>query len=305
MNILGGNRRISIGEFYFFSFGAERFMPGFLKVDSHHHFWRLSRGDYSWLTSELEPIYRDFLPDELAALLKACGVDKTVIVQAAETVEETKFILQIASEHDFVAGVVGWVNMEANDVESILDVFAKHPKFVGIRPVIQDIEDVNWMLKPRLDRAFQWIIRNGYTFDALVKPQHLDNLKVLLQRYPSMKVVIDHGAKPNISGGVFDRWAKDMQDIAASSQAYCKLSGLVTEAGVNPAYDVLESYMSHLLKVFGVERLMWGSDWPVCTLSSTYSEWFELSEKFLNTLNETQQQAIWGGNAQRFYELSL
>lgn len=276
-----------------------------MRIDSHQHFWQLARGDYDWLGPELQAIYQDFLPQQLKPLLADAGIDKTVIVQAAETVAETDFILSLADEHDFVAGVVGWVDLEKAESLATLERLVQHPKFLGIRPIIQGIADPDWMLKPELDPIFRWVIDNNKTFDALVLPVHLENLRTLLTRYPELKVVIDHGAKPEIAQDIMTPWAENMAALAENTSALCKLSGLVTEAGDDASYTHLQPYMQHLLSSFGADRLMWGSDWPVCTLAAGYGEWVAMCEQVLAPLSEAEQAKIWGGNANRFYGLNL
>lgn len=276
-----------------------------LRIDSHQHFWKRDRGDYHWLESEPANIQRDFLPQDLQPLLLENSVDYTVIVQAAETVEETEFILDIADKHDYVAGVVGWVDMNLPGSLDVLARLHQHKKLKGIRPIIQGIADPNWMLKPELDPVFKWLIDNDLTFDALVKPIHLDALYVLLKRYPELRVVVDHGAKPDISSNVFNPWAEKIQKISADSKAFCKVSGLVTEAGKNISYQKIYPYMNHLAHCFGAQRLMWGSDWPVCTLAATYQEWVEYLETFLESFSVEEQQCIWGQSAVNFYKLDV
>ena len=274
-----------------------------MKIDAHQHFWALARGDYGWLTSDLVAIYRDFLPDDLAPLLEAAGIDGTVIVQAAPTEEETRFMLELAEANDFVKGVVGWVDFEAADAPQRIAEMAKSPLLVGLRPMIQDIADPDWMLGDRLAPAFEALIASGLRFDALTKPQHLKPLLTLLRSYPEMKTVIDHGSKPDIAGGTSNEWATDMAAIAEETNAFCKLSGLVTEAGPHWSVDDLRPYVTHLLNIFGPERLIWGSDWPVCTLAATYAEWTAATEQLLSGLSQTEIDAIMGGNAIRFYGL--
>ncbi|WP_308366313.1 MULTISPECIES: amidohydrolase family protein [unclassified Microbulbifer] len=276
-----------------------------LRIDAHQHFWQLSRGDYDWLGPELEVLYRDYLPAHLQPLLVDAGVSKTVLVQAAESVEETEFMLRLADGTDFIAGVVGWIDMESENAVDTLDRLARHSAFKGIRPMIQDIADTRWMLKPELESVFTALIERGLTFDALVTPRHLQSLLILLRRYPDLKVVIDHGAKPEIATGRTTEWAEDIARIASETSACCKLSGLMTEAGDNPGFEILMPYMDHLLACFGAHRLMWGSDWPVLELAGNYPQWLTCAEQFVAPLSETQQQAIWAGNAERFYHLQV
>jgi L-fuconolactonase len=272
-------------------------------VDSHQHFWSRSRGDYTWLTEDLGPIYRDFGPDDLRPLIHSAGVDKTIIVQAAATIAETRFMLEIADKTDFVAGVVGWVDFEAPDVAAHISDLAGHPKLKGFRPMIQDIEDDDWMLRSDIEPAFGAIIDHGLTFDALVFPRHLNNLKTLLSRFPEMKTVIDHGAKAQIGKDEYEPWASDMAELAQNTAAYCKISGLITEDGPDWSEERLKPYCAHLISTFGPTRLMWGSDWPVVNLVGYYGSWIETTRTLFANLPIHQQDAIFGANAVQFYEL--
>lgn len=280
-------------------------LSNILRVDSHQHFWRIDRGDYHWLHSEPSVLRRDFLPSDLQPLLHQAKVDYTVTVQAAETVAETEFVLKLAEENRFVAGVVGWVDMNLPSAIQILERLHQHPKFLGIRPVIQSIADPDWMLKSELDPVFTWLIDNDLSFDALVKPVHLDALYTLLKRYPELRVVIDHGAKPGIASDAFNPWAEKIQKIGEESTAFCKLSGLVTEAGADASFEKLYPYMNHLISSFGATRVMWGSDWPVCTLSAAYCEWIKYVDALLGGYSLEEQRSIWGASAINFYKLDL
>lgn len=274
------------------------------RLDCHQHFWHLARGDYDWLTSELTPIYRDFLPSHLSAELKRAHVEGTIVVQAAATVAETNYLLSLAEEHSFIRGVVGWVDMESTDFLDSLKGFATHPKFVGIRPLIQDIADPKWMLQENLRPAFEYLVERGLTFDALITSRHLSNTLTLASRYPDLRIVIDHGAKPVIRDGQFDDWADGMAQLANETNVYCKLSGLMTEAGDDSSYEKILPYMDHLYQVFGGNRLMWGSDWPVVNLAADYRTWIKYLERFLSRLPTEDQIAIWGKTAKDFYGIA-
>ncbi len=274
-----------------------------LRVDCHQHFWQLQRGDYDWLTADLDALYRDHLPAELAEHLRAAGIDKTVVVQAAASVAESEYLLSLADQHAFIAGVVGWVDMAAPDALAQLARLAHHPKFLGIRPMLQDIADTGWMLKDALDPVYRELITRGLRFDALVKPPHLDALLRLLQRYPELPVVIDHGGKPDIANRAFSPWAARMQALATDTGACCKLSGLLTEAGPNAGAEQLRPYVDHLLQTFGPRRLMWGSDWPVLKLAADYPRWLALTDSLLRELDQPDRDAILGGTAVAFYGL--
>ena len=274
-------------------------------IDSHQHFWQLSRGDYGWLDDAPDRIRRDFLPDDLQPLLADAGVAGTVLVQAAPTEAETAFLLELAERTEFIAGVVGWVPLDAEDAAGKIDQLAENPWFKGVRPMIQDIADDDWMLKPALDAPLKRLIGHGLCFDALVKPRHLPNLLRLLERHPELRAVVDHGAKPDIAGGGFDAWARDIAAIAAGTDAFCKLSGLLTEAGPAAGTTKLEPYVEHLLKCFGAGRLMWGSDWPVLLLAGDYPSWLRMAEEFTAklSLSEPDKSSVMGGNCARFYRL--
>jgi L-fuconolactonase len=274
-----------------------------MRLDAHQHFWALARGDYGWLTPELAPIYRDFLPDDLSPILSKWNIDGTVLVQAAPTVAETRFMLDLAHQTPFIKGVVGWIDFEAADAIDQLNQLAQDPYLLGIRPMIQDIPDVDWMLNPQFTPVFEAIIHHDLVFDALTLPQHLTALHQLAQRHPEMRIVIDHGAKPLIAKGQITDWAADMTALAALENIRCKLSGLVTEAGTPWARKDLEPYVQHLLQVFGPHRLIWGSDWPVCTLAASYDTWMDTSEALLADLSAEDRAAIFGLNSMTTYNI--
>jgi L-fuconolactonase len=271
-------------------------------IDAHQHFWQLSRNDYGWLTPELAPLYRDFMPDDLAPILKAHGVGGTILVQAAPTIEETEFLLDIAQNTSFVKGVVGWVDFESPSATKDIARLASNHMLVGLRPMIQDIADDDWMLRSSLSVVFDAMIKHDLTFDALVLPRHLPRLRQLMARQTGLRVVIDHGAKPDIANGLFDDWAKDMAEIAAETDAFCKFSGLLTEAGADWTEQSIVPFAAHLLDVFGPNRLIWGSDWPVVTCTASYAKWFGLANAFVP--NPKLKKAVFGQVACRAYNLA-
>jgi L-fuconolactonase len=273
------------------------------QIDSHQHFWRLARGDYGWLTPALGPIYRDFGPADLAPMLQRHGIAGTVLVQAAPTVAETEFMLEVASETEFVKGVVGWIDFESTIAPSEIDRLMAHPKLKGFRPMVQDIPDSEWMLRATIAPAVARLQYIGLSFDALLKPAHLEPFRRFLPLYPDLMVVIDHGAKPDIAHGDFDGWAKEMREIAADSRVFCKISGLVTEAARDWQPGDLARYLDLLLEAFGPDRLMWGSDWPVVDLAGGYDRWRAAALDYLARLGEEERAAILGGTAAQFYRL--
>lgn len=273
------------------------------RVDAHQHFWRLSRGDYGWLTPELGPIHRDFLPPDLEPLLQRHDIAATVLVQAAPTEAETRFMFSLADAHPFVEGVVGWTDFAAADTPAAIARLARHPKLKGLRPMIQDIADADWMLRPELEPAFRALVVHDLVFDALVLPRHLGNLLALARRHPDLRIVVDHCAKPAIAAGGFSGWADDIGRIAAETGAACKLSGLVTEAGAGWSAERLRPYVDHVLSIFGPGRVVWGSDWPMSTLAAGYDDWVAATGQLLGGCSDEEREAILGGNAVRVYGL--
>jgi L-fuconolactonase len=269
------------------------------RVDSHQHFWRLDRGDYRWLTPDLAPIYRDFLPDHLSPLIARAGITATILVQAAPTVEETRYLLSLARDHSFIAGVVGWTDFESDDATYIIAELAADTQLVGLRPMIQDIADPEWMLRADLEPAFEAMIDHGLVFDALVRPQHLPALRELATRYPELGMVLDHAAKPPLAGDLAD-WKREIAALARDTPFVCKLSGLVTEAGsADPG--MLAGCVEHLLETFGAQRIMWGSDWPVCELVCSYDTWRGITDTLLSKLQPEEREHIYSGTARTTY----
>lgn len=275
-----------------------------VKVDSHQHFWQLSRGDYHWLTPELKVLYQDFLPEQLAPKLIEKGVSQTVLVQAADSEAETHFLLELANNEKFIAGVVGWVDMENPLAITRLKGLAKNPYFKGIRPMLQDIDDVNWILKDEFTPIFEFMAKNQLTFDALVKDIHLANIRTLACRHPNLSIVIDHCAKPDLSKAPSDLWINSLKNIALCQNVFIKLSGLLTEApqGKVNTEDV-NSYFEHIFQLFSSDRIMWGSDWPVVNLNGNYDTWVSLTNALLKNHSFEDKRKIWADNAQKFYRL--
>ncbi|WP_348982183.1 amidohydrolase family protein [Bosea sp. BK604] len=272
-----------------------------MRIDAHQHFWTLARGDYGWLTPALGPIHRDFGPADLAPLLAEQRIDRTILVQAAPTEAETEFMLAVAARTTFVAGVVGWCEFEAPDAAERIARLSADPLLVGLRPMVHDIADPDWLARPDLAPAFAALIAHGLTFDALLRPQHLKPLCVLLARHPTLACVVDHAAKPNLVSGEISAWRQDISAVATHQQVFCKLSGLATEANEDWTIETLRPVFDHLLASFGPDRLIFGSDWPVLTLRAGYARWVGTVEELIADLPEADRAAIMGGNARRFY----
>lgn len=273
-----------------------------MRIDAHQHFWRLERNDYSWLTPELTALYKDFKPDDLLPLLNNHHIDGTVLVQAAPTEAETQFLLRLSEQYEYIKGVVGWVDFDHSNAPKHIDELAKHPKLVGIRPMIQDIKDIDWMLSPAVAKTLRSLSQHQLVFDALVKPQHLKNLKQLIEQHPDLKVVINHGAKPNIKERELHQWRTDLSAFRDLPNVSCKLSGLITEASSDWQAKDLFPYIDTIFDVFGEQRVLWGSDWPVSLLASSYAKWFDIVELYL-TQNSLSKEKVFGENTMNIYNL--
>ncbi|HET9821689.1 MAG TPA: amidohydrolase family protein [Burkholderiaceae bacterium] len=272
-------------------------------VDAHFHAWRPARGDYGWLTPALVPLYRDVEVADWLHEAVPCGVAGGVLVQAAPTEAETAFLLGQAARQPAVLGVVGWVDLLADDAPARIARLAAVPKLKGLRPMLQDLDDPDWILQPRIAPALAAMAAHGLVFDALVRPVHLPRVRVLCARHPGLRVVIDHGAKPDIGAGQWEPWAGEMAALARETGATCKLSGLLTEAGPHPAPDAATRWARHLLEVFGAQRLLWGSDWPVLELAATYRDWWAAVQGLLAACRDEDRAAVLGANARRVYRL--
>ncbi|MEO8391068.1 MAG: amidohydrolase family protein [Polaromonas sp.] len=278
-------------------------MTSFPPIDAHFHCWQLARNDYGWLTPALAPIYRDVAVNDWQGQSAPHGVQGGVLVQAAATEAETHFLLTQADANPRVLGVVGWVDMLAPDAPARIEALARHPRLKGLRPMLQDIADAQWILQPELAPALHAMVECGLVFDALVKPVHLPHIVTLAQRHPDLRLVIDHAAKPDIAAGQWQPWADDMLRVAGETQAYCKLSGLMTEAGPNPVAGAVTRWGKRVLKTFGARRVVWGSDWPVLELAGSYAQWWDETQALLATLDVVDRAAVMGGNARELYWL--
>lgn len=274
-----------------------------MSIDAHFHCWQLARGDYGWLTPALAPIYRDVAVADWQAQAAPHGVTGGVLVQAAPSGAETAFLLAQADAHPAVLGVVGWVDLAAADAPARIAQLARHPRLKGLRPMLQDIDEVQWIVQPALAPALQAMADNGLVFDALVKPAHLPHLLTLALRYPDLRIVIDHAGKPDIAAGQWQPWADGMARLASQTGACCKLSGLLTEAGPRPAPGAARPWAAHVLACFGADRLVWGSDWPVLEMAGSYAQWWAETRQLLAHLSPQAQAAVMGGNARRLYRL--
>lgn len=279
-------------------------------IDAHQHFWQLGRNDCKWPTIDLKPIYRDFGLRDLLPLARECGVTGSVLVQSQTSDADTDYLLQLASESDFIKAVVGWVDMASSQAPGRIAQLACHPKFRGIRPMLQSLPD-NWILHPALEPALAAMKKQGLSLDALVYTRHLPHLYRFARRHPDLPIVIDHAAKPAVivNDSPADDWREAMRDLAGLPHVYCKISGLVTEAGKAQGKEVFTAYIKFLVALFGPERLMWGSDWPVIGLApnpqlSIYKNWLALVNHALGECKITDSESIFIGTSLRFYRIA-
>jgi L-fuconolactonase len=278
-----------------------------MRIDSHQHFWKASRGDYHWMGPAVPALCRDYLPPDLQPLLKKNKIDKTILVQAAQTTAETDFLLELAAQYDFIAGVIGWLDMDSPDFPRQLEVYSKKPKFLGIRPMLQDLPDDDWILRPRVIDALKWIADRDMPFEFLTYTRHLPHVLTVLDTVPGLRAVVDHVSKPEIKNRKLDPWRSLMTRVAEHPNVYCKLSGMITEADFKTwTPDDLRPYVEHVLGCFGVGRVMFGSDWPVCLLAGSYDQVAAALHAVVKPhLDKSGEAALFGENAARFYKLAL
>jgi len=277
-----------------------------MRIDSHHHFWKYTPAEYGWITPEMSVIRRDFLPAHLAAEIQAAKIDGVVSVQARQTVEETKALLDFAAKHSFIKGVVGWVPFTAKDLpEQMEKIMALgHPKLRGFRHVVQGEPDDAYILRADFNEGIRALHYWGLTYDILIFEKHLPNTIQFVDRHPGQMFIVDHIAKPVIKTGSFKDWAANMKELARRPNVFCKVSGMVTEANWKtwtPAQ--LQPYFDTVLEAFTPRRLMFGSDWPVCLVASGYSRWVQTVERAYAKLSVDEKARIFGGTAEAAYEL--
>ncbi len=272
-------------------------------IDAHQHFWRIGENDCAWPTPDLAAIHRNFGPDDLKAAGAAVGLAGSVLVQSQPSDRDTEWLLDLAAVEPRVLAVVGWTDLTAPDAPLRIAALARRPKLRGLRPMLQDLADDDWILGPTLEPAITAMVEHGLTFDALVRPRHLPHLLAFARRWPALPIVIDHGGKPNIATGDLDPWRQDIAALAVQPNVACKLSGLLTEAAPNQSPLALAPFVAHLVETFGPKRLMWGSDWPVLDLAGDYATWRLLAEDLSGLSDPNDLAALFGETARRFYRL--
>lgn len=276
-----------------------------VRVDAHMHFWRYSAAEYGWIDNSMAPLRRDFLPEDAAHEMRMAGIDACVAVQVRQTLEETRWLLKLAGEHAFIAGVVGWVDLRAPDLDAQLEAFTAHPKVVGIRHIVQAEPD-DFLLGDAFRRGVARLARHGLAYDILVYARQLPAAIGFAAALPDQRLVLDHLGKPDIRAGAFDGWRRDLDRLAAFPNVCAKLSGLVTEADWRHwTVEDLHRYINAALDSFGPERLMIGSDWPVCTVAGGYREVLDVIRTAIAGRPPADQDAVLGRTAQRFWNLDV
>jgi len=275
-----------------------------MRIDAHQHFWKFDPIRDSWITPEMAVIQRDFMPEHLEPLLKKNGIDGTVAVQASQTESETDFLIGLSEKHSFIKGIVGWVDLRSESVRERLAHYSKFPVVKGFRHVLQGEQQRDMMLSSSFLNGIAALKEFGYTYDILIFPDQIRFSADLAGRFPQQRFVIDHLAKPYIKRGEIDAWRTDIMEIAAHPNVYCKISGMVTEADWHHwKKDDFSRYMDVVTEAFGAERIMFGSDWPVCQVAASYAEVVEIVSEYYSTFPSHVPEQVFSGNAIDFYNL--
>ena len=266
-------------------------------IDAHQHFWQLRRFDYPWMSKDLGVLYRDYLPSDLAPILHQHHITQTILVQASNSVEESYWLLELADANDFIAGVVGWIDLTNPEIPT-------HPKFKGVRHLVESEPNDDWLIQPAVLSGLQKLSAHGLSYDLLVHTRHLKHVPVVAETCPNLALVIDHLAKPPIAGNEIKEWSDAFKPLARYPNVHCKLSGLVTEANWDSwRVDDLCPYVDSALESFGVDRMMFGSDYPVCLLAASYAQVLDAFHEILKDLSDTDREKIFANNAAKFYRL--
>ena len=272
------------------------------RIDAHHHLWRYSPAEYGWIDESMSGLRRDFLPDDLVAAMASAGVDGAVTVQARETVEETRWLLGLADEWAAIRGVVGWAPIAGEDFPGVMEEFAGREKLKGLRHVIQGEKDENYILREDFNAGIRAMLESGLVYDILIYEGHLPQTIEFVDRHPEQVFVLDHVAKPMIREGLLEPWATRMRELGKRENVWCKVSGMVTEADWGAwSPEGLRPYLDVVVEAFEVERLMAGSDWPVCLVASEYARWFEVLREYFSGFSDSERDAVFGGTAVEVY----
>ena len=276
-----------------------------MQIDSHQHFWLYEADEYPWIDDDKGALKVDYLPDDLTPLMAETGIDGTVAVQARQNLRETEFLLELADGYDYIRGVVGWVDLRAPDVAAQLERFAPHPRLVGVRHIVHDEADDRFMLGGSFLEGLAQLKPYNLTYDLLLFPRHLQVAIDVVKRFPEQAFVLDHISKPFIKDAILEPWKSGIRQLASFDNVSCKVSGMVTEAAWKKwTQEDYRPYLDVVFDCFGVDRLMFGSDWPVCTLSGSYSEVVGIVRTYIEALSDEEKTKVMGGNAAAFYGLA-
>ncbi len=274
-------------------------------IDSHQHFWQVGRFDYPWMSSDLGVLYRDYQPETLLPILHEYGVHKTVLVQASNSLSESRWLLDLADKYPFIAGVVGWVDLTNGEVDQQIKELAANEKFKGVRHLVESEPNDDWLVHPPVLAGLKALGAHGLSYDLLVHTRHLKYARIVAETCPDLSLVIDHMAKPPIAAGAISEWMRELKPVAALPNVYCKLSGLVTEANHRAwKTDDLRPFVESALELFGPNRMLFGSDYPVCLLAAAYDQVLDSFQELLKDLNEDQRSQVFSQNARKFYRLN-
>ena len=275
-------------------------------IDSHHHLWKYNAADYGWMDDTMAILKQDYLPADLEKQLSGSNVTDTIVVQARQTLEETRWLLKLAKENSFIRGVVGWVDLRSDSLTDELNEFSDETKLAGVRHVIHDEADDDFMLRPAFIRGIEKLLKYKLTYDLLLFPKHLKKAMELVSIFPEQKFVLDHISKPFIKSGILGPWQDDIAALAAQPNVWCKISGMVTEADIkNWKYEDFIPYLDIVVEAFGTDRIMLGSDWPVCLLAGEYKAVMEIGQKYFEKFNSNEKKKIFADNCVQFYNLNL
>jgi len=275
-----------------------------MRIDAHQHFWKYNPQRDSWITSDMQVLQADFLPAQLQPLMQQNSIEGCVAVQAGQSEEETHFLLQLAAENSFIKGVVGWVALQSENINERLDYFSQFKKVKGFRHIVQGERDPDFMQRPAFVHGISLLQQYNFTYDILIYNQQLPSAEKLVTAFPYQKFIVDHLAKPSIKNGEIENWKRDLRRLAQHPNVYCKVSGMVTEAHWQQWNEAqFTPYLDVVTAAFGTQRLGYGSDWPVCLLAGTYQQQWNIVQKYFETFSAAEQEQIFGGNAQQFYQL--
>lgn len=275
-----------------------------MRIDSHQHFWKYNPVQHDWITNEMEVLKKDYLPSDLLPLLQENKIDGCVAVQADQTLAETEFLLKLADENDFIKAVVGWVDLRAENIRDQLKTFSSHTKLKGFRHIVQSEPDERFLLRDDFSHGISLLKEFGYTYDLLVYPHQLETVIAFIEKFPDQPFVLDHMGKPEIRNKKSWDWENHIEEIARHPNVYCKISGLVTEADPKEwKMGDFVPYIDFVLQTFGTDRVIFGSDWPVCLLGASYTEACDIVEGNTTHLTEEEKAKLWGENAMKFYDI--